>query len=117
MATKTFGLAVLISLINGSMFNGTEQADVDEVVLHIHNGEASVTDPDSVDQAIDYISKNHPKVVAAAQLMAHVSSIDGARWNKLGDLYRWSHEVGSLEPQVAVRERAREEQEELDTVY
>jgi hypothetical protein len=112
MATKTFELAVLISLINGSMFHGTNQADVDEVVLHVNGEDSSVTDPDTVDKTISYLLKKHPKVKDAAKLMAHTSFIDDARYNKLCDLYRRKHEVAQLE--VAVRERATEEQEELE---
>lgn len=96
MSTKTFELKVLISLINGTLFHDTVQADIDEVVMYVHGDTASVTDADTVDRTIERIVQNHPKVVAAAQLMERHTVLDQARYNKLCELYCKGHKVRSL---------------------
>jgi len=97
MATKTFELPVLVSLINGVMFRGTIQEQIDELVQHVLGEDASVTDADNVDRAIDFVVQNNPKAKQAAGAVAMAGGhVDQGRWNKMIDMFRLKHEVGSL---------------------
>lgn len=102
MATKTFELPVLVSLINGVMFRNTTQDQVDELVQHILGEDESVTDADNVDRAIDFVVQNNAKAKQAAAAVAMAGSVDQGRWNKMIDMFRLKHEVGTLVQEMAL---------------
>lgn len=97
MASKTFELAVLVSVLNDSLIHTVTEADKNSLVNYIHGENIANMDAnDAFDAAQDYIRLTYPKVTEAANLIQH-TALDQQRYFKLIDLFGMNHVVKQME--------------------
>lgn len=91
---KTFELLPLVSLMNKREYLHVTKKEVREIVLHVHGPiREDETYEQVVDQVIDYLADNHPRVVEAAAMLVNSTTFDSKRYGSLMNLCKKFHDI------------------------
>ena len=97
MATQTYQLALLISVINDS--NVLNTTDFDKItVAEYLTGKLLTTEEfeEVLPEVQEYLKATYPKLKEAAKLVED-STLDRVRYNKMIDLYRMNHVIAPMQ--------------------
>lgn len=95
---RTFELLTLVSLLNKRNYLHVTDEDVQQVVKHVLNQEELDEDNFHTDlnNAVDYVSDNYPRLVEAASLLINVHDLNEDRYHTLINLFKKKHEIEAM---------------------